>query len=159
AFVGAFYRHLLSFQPTRDLLRDPKVKDRLLAKQRGYLLSLAGPTIDEGFVAERRHIGAVHQRVGLEPRYYLGAYSPYFALLVPIVNEWFGSEPGRAARLLVALQRLLTLDAQLAVEAYIENKERELEYLTEELAREGRQLAHAYETQGLELRQTASRAR
>src|SRR5262245_49024673 len=27
AFVGAFYRHLLSFQPTRDLLRDAEVKN------------------------------------------------------------------------------------------------------------------------------------
>ena len=30
AFVAAFYRHLLSFQPTRELLRDPAVKERLL---------------------------------------------------------------------------------------------------------------------------------
>src|SRR5208337_1115209 len=35
--VGAFYRHLLSFERTRTLLRDPEVKGRLLAKQRAYL--------------------------------------------------------------------------------------------------------------------------
>ena len=29
-FVAAFYRHLLSFHPTRELLREPAVKDRLL---------------------------------------------------------------------------------------------------------------------------------
>ena len=43
AFVAQFYRHLLSFAPTRALLRDPAVKERLLAKQREYLLSLASP--------------------------------------------------------------------------------------------------------------------
>src|SRR5262245_66067585 len=75
AFVGAFYRHLLSFQPTRELLRDPEVKNRLLASQRAYLLSLAGPVVDAAFVAERRRIGEPHARVGLEPRYYLGAYA------------------------------------------------------------------------------------
>ena len=51
AFVGAFYRHLLSFEGTRQLLRDADVKNRLLASQRAYLLSLAGPVVDEAFVA------------------------------------------------------------------------------------------------------------
>ena len=41
--VSAFYRHLLSFAPTRRLLRDPPVKNRLLGKQRAYLHSLARP--------------------------------------------------------------------------------------------------------------------
>ncbi len=158
-FVGAFYRHLLSFQPTRDLLRDSAVKDRLLASQRAYVLSLAGPVIDDAFVAERRRIGVVHERVGLEPRYYLGAYALYFSLLTPIVCETFGHDTQRGADVLVALQKLLMLDAQLAVEAYIDRQQSELHYLTEELAREGRRLARAYETQRSELRQTASRAR
>ena len=159
AFVGAFYRQLLAFQPTRELLRDPAVKERLLAKQRSYLLSLAGPTLDARFVEERRRIGEVHQRVGLEPRFYLGAYALYFSLLAPIVAEWFTPEPGRAVEILVSLQKLLMLDAQLAVETYIERQESGLAYLTEELAREGRSLASAYETQGVALRETATRAR
>jgi signal transduction histidine kinase len=159
AFVGAFYRHLLSFEPTRALLRDPEVKARLLASQRGYLLSLAGPVIDEAFLAERRRIGEVHERVGLEPRFYLGAYALYFSLLTPIVLEAFARDTSRAADVLVALQKLLMLDAQLAIETYIEREQRELHYLTDELAREGRRLARAYETQRSELRETASRAR
>jgi signal transduction histidine kinase len=159
SFVGAFYRHLLSFQPTRDLLRDSEVKDRLLASQRAYLLTLAGPVIDQAFVAERRRIGEVHERVGLAPCYYLGAYALYFSLLAPIVLETFGQETQRGADVLVSLQKLLTLDVQLAVEAYIDRRESELQYLTEELATEGRRLARDYETQRSELRLTASRAR
>jgi signal transduction histidine kinase len=158
-FVGAFYRHLLSFPATRELLRDPDVKARLLASQRAYLLSLAGPVIDDSFLAERRRIGEVHERVGLEPRFYLGAYALYLSMLTPIVFEVFASDPQRGSDVLVSLQKLLMLDVQLAVETYIDRHERELHYLTEELAREGRRLAHAYEAQGSELRQTASRAR
>ena len=51
--VSAFYRHLLSFGPTRRLLADPQVKERLLVKQRAYLLSLAGPVIDDDYVRHR----------------------------------------------------------------------------------------------------------
>ncbi len=159
SFVAAFYRHLLSFQPTRELLRDPEVKDRLLKKQREYLLSLTSPSFDESFERERRRIGEVHERIGLEPRWYLGAYSIYFSLLAPLVYEEFGPDPRAAQGHLISLQKLLTLDAELAMESYIDRKQSELEYLADELAKEGRRLAEDYETQKVELRLTADRAR
>src|SRR3974377_1267418 len=79
SIVAAFYRHLLSFEQTRTLLRDPVVKERLLGKQRPYLLSLGSARYDEEFVAERVAIGETHERIGLEPRWYLGAYALYFS--------------------------------------------------------------------------------
>jgi signal transduction histidine kinase len=159
ALVAAFYRHLLSFHATRELLRDPAAKTRLLAKQREYLLSLGGPQLDEGFLAERRRIGEVHERIGLEPRWYLGAYALYFSLLAPVIGDAFEDQPQRAMQTLISLQKLLLLDAQLAMETYIDRQHHELEYLTEELATEGRRLAHDYEEQRVELRQTVDRAR
>ena len=158
-FVAAFYRHLLSFSPTRELLRDPEVKDRLLVRQREYLLSLAKPTFDDEYVAERRLIGETHARVGLEPRWYLGAYSLYFSLLSGIILEAHGADPALCTRMLAALQKLLNFDASLAMETYIELREKELEYLTHELAREGRRLGRDFESQREALRRTEERAR
>ena len=83
--VAAFYRHLLSFPETQRLLRDPEVTKRLLTKQRQYLLSLAGPEIDAAYIETRRRIGEMHARVGLEPRWYLGAYALYHSLLTPMI--------------------------------------------------------------------------
>ena len=159
SLVAAFYRHLLSFERTRELLRDPEVKARLLEKQRSYLLSLGGARYDEEFLAERVAIGETHERIGLEPRWYLGAYAIYFALLAPPVVETYRSEPHRAERTLSALVKQLLLDAQLAMEAYMARHERELEYLNRELATEGRHLAREFEDQRAELRQTERRAR
>lgn len=157
--VAGFYRHLLSYPTPRQLLRDPQVKTRLLEVQRRYLLSLAGPTIDEAYLAERRRIGQTHERIGLEPAWYLGAYALYLSLITPLVLERFGSEPLRAERTLLALQKLLLFDASLAMDDYIERHERELELLNRELVSSGRQLAHDLETQGAELRHTTERAR
>ena len=158
ALVGAFYRHLLSFEPTRDLLRDPAVKERLLEKQREYLLSLAGARLDEGYVAERVQIGKRHMEVGLEPRWYLGAYALYYSLLAPVVYESTRDDVVRGERTLSALVKVLLLDAQIAMEAYIERREHELEYLNRELATMGQVLARDYEEQSVELRDTARRA-
>jgi len=157
--VAGFYRHLLSFPETRELLRDPQVKKRLLAKQREYLLSLGDATFDADYERERRLIGAVHERIGLSPRWYLGAYSLYVKLLTPLVFEFYESDPARANATMLALQKVLVLDAQLAMETYIDRQHSELEYMTEELASEGRLLARDYEQQTSELRATTSRAR
>jgi signal transduction histidine kinase len=159
SLVAAFYRHLLSYSATRQLLRDPAVKERLLGMQRRYLLSLAGPEIDEAYFAERRRIGQTHERIGLEPSWYLGAYALYLTLLTPLVVERFGSDVSRAERALMALQKLLLFDASLAMDDYIERRERDLEALNRELAKSGRQLARDLETQGAELRHTTERAR
>ena len=107
-------------RPTRELLRDPGVKERLLVKQREYLLSLANASFDADFVAQRRRIGEVHQRIGLEPRWYLGAYALYLSLLTPVIHDAYASDPERAMRTVVALQKLLMFDAQIALESYID---------------------------------------
>jgi signal transduction histidine kinase len=158
-FVGAFYRHLLSFEGTRSLLSDPEVKEKLLQKQREYLLSLTAPDLTGRYVAERMRIGDTHERVRLEPRWYLGSYALYSSLLLPLICEHYKADPVRAERTISSLYKILMLDAQLAMEAYIGRRERQLEYLTRELAAQSRDLERSYEEQGSELRQTTERAR
>lgn len=158
-FVSAFYRHLLSFEGTRALLSDPAVKSRLLSKQRDYLISLATPSLDERYVEERVRIGEVHERVGLDPRWYLGAYSLYFSLLAPVISEAFRGDPERVAQTLTALVKLLMLDSQLALEAYNARRSLELEHLNRELSEVSRNLALEQRATQHELRETELRAR
>jgi signal transduction histidine kinase len=57
------------------------------------------------------------------------------------------------------VQKLLMLDAQVAMETYIERRESELEYLAKELARAGQRLGRDFAEQRVELRETKERAR
>lgn len=157
--VEAFYAHLQRFETTRAILAAPGVVERLLAKQREYLLSLTADPSDKEHLEERIRIGAVHERVGLAPRWYLGAYALYFSLLVPLVCGAYPDDREAAERGIVALQRILMLDAQLAMEAYIERDKRALETRNRQLAAEGRTLAREIEEKQVELRQTRRRAR
>jgi signal transduction histidine kinase len=158
ALVADFYRHLLAFPPTRHVLRDPEVTQRLLSVQRVYLLSLAGPTLDQAYVEQRRRIGEVHARLGVEPSWVLGAYSLYLSLLIPVVIEAAG-DAERARPVFQALQRLLYLDSSLVIDAYMERHEQDLEHLNRELAASGRRLARDLERTDLALRHTTERAR
>lgn len=158
-FVTAFYRHLLSFEETRRLLADPAVTERLLRKQREYLLSLAGPPLDDAYLEERIRIGAVHARVGLGPRYYLGAYALYFSLLAPVIAAECGDDGDRVQRILTALTKVLLLDAELAMDSYIERHDEGLNHLNRELAEMSRTLSREVQAQEQELRQSQKRAR
>ncbi len=159
AMVAAFCRHLESFEPTRAFLAKPGVKKRLLAKQRAYLVSLTDDTSDPRYAEERYRIGVTHERVGLAPRWYLGAYALYFSLLVPMICEAYPNDRNAAERALVALQRTLMLDAQLAMEAYMERDRRELEVSNRELAETGRELAREVEERQVALLDTERRVR
>lgn len=158
-FVTAFYRHLLSFDETRRLLADPAVTQRLLRKQRAYLLSLFSPTLDDKYLEERIRIGAVHARVGLGPRYYLGAYALYFSLLAPVIAAHCGGDTERIQQTLTALVKVLLLDAELAMDSYIERHDEGLTHLNRELAAMSRSLSREVEVQEQELRETERRAR
>jgi signal transduction histidine kinase len=158
-FVSAFYRHLLSFEGPRGLLADPDVKDRLLVKQREYLLSLADPELDDDYFARRLAIGQTHVRVGLEPGYYLGAYSLYMRLLIPAVLEHWQRDLATAERVILSLQKLLMLDAAVAVDSYIARREERLEFLNRELASASRDLELRYEAEHERTREATARAR
>jgi len=158
-FVAAFYRHLLAFGRTRELLSDPEVKTRLLEKQRDYLLSLASGEFDGKYALDRLRIGETHERVGLEPGWYLGAYALYANLLMPLISEEYRGDSARTDKAHGALMKVLMLDAQLAMETYIERRERQLEHLADELAAANRQLERSYRDQTHELRETTERAR
>ena len=156
--VDSFYHHLLSFSSTRRLLVDPGVRERLMGAQREYLLSLASPKIDASYLEHRRLIGEVHERIGLEPRWYLGAYALYLSLLIPLVHEAYPHDPLEASRIIVSLQKRLSLDAQIGMEVYIDHQQRQLQYFTGELAKESRRLARNFENQKIELQLTEDRA-
>jgi len=157
--VKAFYAHLLSFEETRRLLIDAKVRDRLLIAQRAYLLSLCDSSLDEDYVRDRRGIGEAHVRVGLEPRWYFGAYALYFSLLMPKVCDAFRDDPDEGERTVASLERILMLDAQLAMESYLEGREEKLGTLARELAESGRGLARQVDEQRVALEKTTARAR
>jgi signal transduction histidine kinase len=154
--VEAFYQHLCSFPATERLLQDPASVGRLRAEQRRYLLSLAGPEVDGAYVDDRRRIGAMHERIGLEPRWYIGAYALYLSLLTPKVLTALGEGAGVA---LCALQKLLLFDTQIAMEHYIAERERDLQSMNDELVRSGRRLAQDLEARGVELDRVTDRAR
>jgi signal transduction histidine kinase len=132
--VGAFYRHLLSFPETRRFLTDELISTRLLEAQKRYLLALVTGPYDRAYEEGRRRIGQVHARLGLTPEWYFGAYALYLSLLEPLVFEKFRTQPAEYVAVRIALTKVMFLDIQLALEAYIEKSSEGQEYAVKQLA-------------------------
>jgi signal transduction histidine kinase len=135
--VDEFYDHLLTTPALEPFLSDAATVKRLKAAQKRYLLGLTGGVYDEEYVRSRLRIGQVHERIGLEPQWYLGSYGLYMDLLLPVVSAHFGNDAGKALHAGSALSKLLLLDMQLALDAYYETRHRKELRRSEQLAAVG----------------------
>ena len=118
--VEEFYTHLLRFQEPRWLLADPQRLARVKAAQTDYLLSLTEGKVDRTYVASRLAIGRTHERVGVTPQWYLGAYSTFARILFPKILMHYHDRPLTGIATIKALIAAMHLDIQLAIDTYME---------------------------------------
>lgn len=95
--------------------------------------SIASGRFDEEYVNRVRTIGAVHARIGLEPRWYIGGYGLLVEQLVHgVMKEYwpagglFSRKKGSAEEvgsLVVSLVKAIMLDMDLSISVYIEQGE------------------------------------
>ena len=125
--VTEFYQHLQKFEETASLLTDELITKRLLDAQSDYLERLTQGHYDQQYAAERLKIGQTHNRIGLLPRWYIGAYNLYIHLLYPLVFQAYHDDPERIQKAILSLTKVLMLDIQLAIEAYIDSFSKQLQ--------------------------------
>ncbi len=118
-FSDGFYRHLRAFAPLRALLKDETTLARLRRAQQRYFESLADPAYGRERIKERLRIGIAHQRIGLEPKWYLGAYCRYLTELLHEVGAAPAVPAAEALETYEALLKVVFLDMGLALDTYI----------------------------------------
>ncbi|MBM7112143.1 globin-coupled sensor protein [Archangium primigenium] len=131
AVVERFYEHLMAHGEMRSHFQSPQHIEALKRAQSQYFLELFGGAYDPAYVENRLRVGRAHERIGLGPLWYVGAYSQYLCSLIPLVLERGGAEPQAAASAapgpsgalsatLQSLVKVICLDMSLAIDTYIE---------------------------------------
>jgi signal transduction histidine kinase len=117
--VSDFYTHLLRFPELEKILHaEPGRMARLQGLQRDYFLSLSDGRFDADYFESRLRVGDAHQRIGLPPRWYIGAFALYLRLALRALV----AETGDGARILPTIEALVKaifLDMSLAMNTYI----------------------------------------
>jgi rsbT co-antagonist protein RsbR len=117
--VEELYQRFMQFEETKAFFPDTATLNHVKSMQKQYFLGLTGGEYGEDYLVNRLHVGRVHQRIGLSPRWYIGAYSIYMQSVIPRVIAAFGSDPNRSQRTIIALLKAIKLDQELAITTYI----------------------------------------
>ncbi|MDD5319460.1 MAG: protoglobin domain-containing protein [Methylococcales bacterium] len=121
--IEAFYKHLLSFEETRVFFQDPGLLERVKRAQKAYFSRLTQGDYDNTYIEDRLNIGAVHERIGLPVKAYLGMYNFYLRNVANHLYEAYKDMPGKALRVYLSLLKVVFLDIGLAIDTYINRRE------------------------------------
>jgi methyl-accepting chemotaxis protein len=133
--VDEFYKNISHYPELTKIINDAGSNiERLKVAQRAYIMEVFSGDYSKEYFERRLHIGIVHHRIGLTPRWYLGSYGTYMQLLVPVILRHLWWRPGKAIKSIQALGKVLSLDTQLAIDTYIDGlvKDRDSASLSEE---------------------------
>jgi methyl-accepting chemotaxis protein len=139
--LDRFYSQASITPATSAFFRDGAHMQKAKAAQEAHWLHIADADFDDGFHASVRRIGSVHARIGLEPRWYIGAY----ALVLEELLRGLGRKHSPLRRLLsffrlsnpqeasIAIMKAALLDMDLSVSIYFEQAQADRNAAVEKL--------------------------
>jgi len=122
--VADFLEYFGAWPEMRPLMQSEEGVACLREAQGRHLLNLFSGTFDEGYFARVARMGAAHERVGLEPRWYLGAYGHMLKRLVELAVEYCGDDAERLLATVSAINRVVEIDMACAVATISEKPSR-----------------------------------
>lgn len=122
--VADFLEYLGAWPEMRPLMQSADGVACLREAQGRHLLNLFSGTFDEGYFARVGRMGAAHERVGLEPRWYLGAYGHMLKRLVELAVEYCGADAEHLLGTVSVINRVVEIDMAFAVAAIAEEPSR-----------------------------------
>jgi rsbT co-antagonist protein RsbR len=115
--VDEFYAFVLDHAETRGFIPNEAALAAVKRTQREYFLGLFAGRCDAAYVRNRLRVGTTHERIGLAPKLYLGAYRKYLSLVHDHLHAELDAQAALAA--FESLRRLVFFDIALAIDTYI----------------------------------------
>ncbi len=122
-----FYGVVLKNPELKRIIDNHSTVDRLRQTLQRYVLRMFSGNIDETYIEETLRIGAVHNRVKLDPKWYLSAYSILQEALTTILVKELRDRPAYLANVLGALISIINFDMQLVLESYFYENQKDLQ--------------------------------
>jgi len=157
--LGAFYDHIMRQPELAAKFAGQHVVDHARSAQAQHWLSIFEGRFDEADVERVRRIGKTHERIGLEPRWYIGGYALAMNQLVSLAIRHYRDQPEQLEACLHAINKALYFDMDMAISVYIEeshaNFRNQLDRIAEDLERGVKDVVDAVSTAASDLRVSA----
>jgi rsbT co-antagonist protein RsbR len=116
--IEGFYDLLLRHPETRKFFPDETTVRRVKRTQREYFMGLFAGVVDNAYIEHRVRVGDAHERIGMPPKWYLGAYRRYMALLHDRLISYF-KDPQEAYAAYQSVKKLVYFDMAIAIDTYV----------------------------------------
>jgi len=118
SILDGFYSHVISEPELARLVGNQT--SRLKSAQSAHWERLFSGRFDEAYVQSIRTIGLTHNRIGLEPHWYIGGYAYVLNRLTAIAARAYRWKPKRLPAVLEAVNSTVLLDMNIAISVYQE---------------------------------------
>ncbi|WP_323001525.1 putative bifunctional diguanylate cyclase/phosphodiesterase [Denitromonas sp.] len=118
-FADGFYAYLRQLPELAALLPDAATVARLKQAHGRYFDSLIEGDYGEDYVAGRLRVGMTHARIGLTPKWYVGAFRKYLSDMLRATWRATGGEVEAFLPAFDALLKVVMLDLGLTLDTYI----------------------------------------
>jgi methyl-accepting chemotaxis protein len=118
--LGRFYDHVERLPNLAALFTSPAIKSHARDAQKSHWLSMFEGKFDEAYVERVQRIGKTHERIGLEPRWYIGGYAMALAELMAVAVNTYRKKPEKLVAVQQAMIKVILLDMDYAISVYID---------------------------------------
>ena len=117
--TDGLYELIMGQQESREFFPDQATLTRVKKLQNKYFVGLFSGTYDLNYVRDRLLVGMAHERIGMPPKLYLGAYRRYLALIQAKLLDHFKGNIDEAAKALGSIRKIIFFDMSIAIDTYI----------------------------------------
>lgn len=127
--VDSFYKTILEIEELKKIIANNSTVERLRSTLQQHLIELFNGNINFEFVEKRMKIAEIHQRIGLEPKWYMGAFQNLQNTFLDIIHRHVSDSQERLV-IEKALTKLLNFEQQLVLDAYEKKniQQRDMQY-------------------------------
>ncbi len=131
-----FYKHIGTFEETRKFFSDDRQIERAAGMQNAHWKKLIDGNFDASYIQSVKTIGAVHAKIGLEPRWYIGGYAIILShmanlltktgrtgIISGLMNSRHQNLENEIGEGIAALTKCMMLDMDFVISTYFEMAE------------------------------------
>ncbi len=116
--IDTFIYHLLSYKETQGFITNTETLNRIKKSLHYYFLTLFSGEYDDEYLNHRISVGLAHEFIGVKPSLYIAAYNKIISLVTQYVITHYQENPLEAKAAVQSLQKVFSLDMQLAIDTY-----------------------------------------
>lgn len=121
--VDTFYNTITAIPHLKKIIEDHSTVERLKKTLRIHILEMFSGKIDEEFIQKRMRIAQVHFKIGLVPKWYIGAFQQILNTMIDKITKsnWSKESIDKASLL---CSKLINFETQIVLEEYAKENKR-----------------------------------